>query len=537
MKVSNVALVMSAVLMIAGCGSKNNNSQPQESLSVKVEEKKPSVDTSKEEADGKQTFRSETFGNEGFWTDAARLPQGMMAAQLTPMGLLKLGLSFNTQALSPELARDLKRELVKEGMNGQLLNDPKMTVKLLNSNAVIGLVAKDTNKDGRVDLKNGDKLGVSCVLCHGVTDKSLFDLQSGGSIGVQVDGPAVHRLNLGALLSSASNTRAFFPLAQIKDEDGLSIGRAPSERGLDKHSSEAEFDAYFSNTTFYPVGSVDDTLDGIGNPLRNSPAFRADLSAPYGAAGEFAELNQYTNHIYTGFMDPTNMLTSAGKKFLERVSGTLGLRLSEEYAAILAETGVKDYPFVKGQNLTSDSTMNSLMGTRMEESKLQNLKIYLTKLRSPKGVAMEKNSVSRGAEVFKSGKVGCTSCHNADQTTAVMKDIVNMNVIWKGDNPVAFRKRDNLVHPLQNTAASTYDDKMIVMNASMRGLNRGVAMPLLMDLAKKPAFLHDGSVPSLYKLLDPARGDNVPHAYYVEGANDRNDVVAYLKSLDDETTK
>ena len=28
---------------------------------------------------GKEVFRSETFGNEAFWTDAVRLPQGVMA--------------------------------------------------------------------------------------------------------------------------------------------------------------------------------------------------------------------------------------------------------------------------------------------------------------------------------------------------------------------------------------------------------------------------------------------------------------------------
>lgn len=40
---------------------------------------------------GQQVFRFETFGNEGFWTNAVRLQQGMMNKTLTPLQALKLG--------------------------------------------------------------------------------------------------------------------------------------------------------------------------------------------------------------------------------------------------------------------------------------------------------------------------------------------------------------------------------------------------------------------------------------------------------------
>ena len=42
---------------------------------------------------GKQVFRFETFGNEGFWTDAVRLPAGIAAKHVTPLQALQLGLS------------------------------------------------------------------------------------------------------------------------------------------------------------------------------------------------------------------------------------------------------------------------------------------------------------------------------------------------------------------------------------------------------------------------------------------------------------
>jgi len=47
---------------------------------------------------------------------------------------------------------------------------------------------------------------------------------------------------------------------------------------------------------------------------------------------------------------------------------------------------------------------------------------------------------------------------------------------------------------------------MAVVNASIRGDIRGTALSLLPDLARKPVFLHDNSVPTLDNLLDPGRG-------------------------------
>ena len=81
-------------------------------------------------------------------------------------------------------------------------------------------------------------------------------------------------------------------------------------------------------------------------------------------------------------------------------------------------------------------------------------------------------------------------------------------------------------------ANSVFDDKWAVVNASIRGEKRGVAMPLLLDLARKPNFLHDSSVPNLERLLDPARGRSAPHPFYVSGKVQRADLAMYLRGLD-----
>jgi hypothetical protein len=80
----------------------------------------------------------------------------------------------------------------------------------------------------------------------------------------------------------------------------------------------------------------------------------------------------------------------------------------------------------------------------------------------------------------------------------------------------------------------TFDDKAIIVEAGNRNQPRGAALPLLMDLARKPSFLHDDSVKSLDALLDPAaRPVGSPHAFYVTDPAERALVVKFLKSLDD----
>ena len=72
---------------------------------------------------------------------------------------------------------------------------------------------------------------------------------------------------------------------------------------------------------------------------------------------------------------------------------------------------------------------------------------------------------------------------------------------------------------------------MAVVNASLRGLERGTALPLLLDLDRKPVFLHDDTVPSLDALFDSSRGAEAPHPFYLSDTNQRNDVVTFLRSL------
>lgn len=513
---------VSSLGLFVACGKDNDNGEPDRTIQLE-----------KSRANGQRVFRMETFGNEGFWTDAARLPAGIVAAKLTPVQALKTGLSVNVDALDPATQKAVADEIAKDGTAGPILNDFETTVKLLNANAVIGVVVRDSNGDGIFDIRKGDKVGVSCAMCHAVTDHSVFDTKTGGSIGKQVDGPAVHNINVGAILALADNSRAFFPMAQLKNAEGKSVGRAPSKAGLTKDSNEAAFDAYFGNPDFYPVGMFDDTVDGNGNPVHNTPMFRADLSAPFGSGGELTQVDHFSNTVFTVLFDMTNLTTPGGRAFLETAAGAGGVALANDYKYVLDQTGVTGYPYVKATTEGMPGDGRTLIGLRVDDAALLDMTAYLQSLRSPAGVIDDQAAVDRGRNVFLNANNKCTACHGANQSRAVPANIVPMLAIFPGDSPVLLGNRgDKAESPIIDSPAQTFDDKMIIINASLRGLVRGSALPLLMDLNRKPVFLHDNSVPSLEKLFDRARGPSVPHPFYVDGA-DRADLIQFLKSLDD----
>ena len=480
---------------------------------------------------GKTVFRFETFGNEGFWTDAVRLPQGLAAAKVTPMQALNMGLSINTERLDEKTIAALKSEIQAKGTSGPLLNSYATTVKLLNANAVIGMVVIGPDGLEKPDIRAGAKAGVSCVLCHATTDHSVLKIDGGGSMGVEIDGPANHEINMGGLFAMAKNTKALFPMAQIKGADGKSIGRAPSDQGLTKDSTEAEFDAYFGNPVYYPRGMFDDTVDGNGNPMHNTPMFRADLSAPFGSAGELETVEQFSNTVYTVLLDMTDLTTAGGKAFLHKAAGKAGDQLAKDYAEILKGTRVAKFPYVRSRSGGMPGTQDTLIGLRVDDQKLSDEAAYLKSLRSPAGVILDAVTTNRGRKVFASAQ--CTSCHGASQSVPVATTIFPLSQIFPGDRPTVLAPRDTPLSPVEDTPGNTFDDKMIVINASLRGSIRGSALPLLMDLARKPVFLHDNSVATLDDLLSSSRGMLAPHPFYVDAAPDRADLIAFLNSLDD----
>ena len=524
-----LGLSCAAMAVLAACGGRNDTDTGSDGP---ASAEAPVVHAAGNPVNGKQVFRFETFGNERFWTDALRLQQGVMATRVTPLQALRLGLMVDSDALDAATVATITAESKTDlsPAKAPVLNDPATTIALINANAIIGIVAKDSANEGVIDIRRGSKTGASCAICHTITDGSVFSMPGGGSIGKRLDGRANHVLNFGTLVATALNSRAYYPVLQLalNANGGKTLGRAPT--GLTPTSTEAEVDAYLSNPAFYPIGSFDDTVDGNGDPQHNAALFRTDLAAPWGTEGGIARLDNFSNLVYTALLDPTNLTTPGGRAFLRKFGGTAaGNEIADGYVQVLTATGVTGYPYVIAAASPLAGTEDAPTGVRVDNTKLIDMNGYLNSLQAPPGIVADAAAGARGRALFRQS---CTACHNVDQSKPVPAFTVPMKTIFPGDNPIVLlAMRDPPFNPILDTPGSIYDDKAAVVNASQRGGIRGSVMPLLLDLARKPNYLHDNSVPTLDNLLDPSRGASSPHPFYFSAPSDRADMVEFLRGL------
>jgi hypothetical protein len=194
---------------------------------------------------------------------------------------------------------------------------------------------KAPGNTGTLNLAAGDTVGLTCAACHSISDNSVLGptpaLKITGSIGKEIDGPANHAIEVGAILAVANRSLAYYPMLQqqFKTLGNATIGRGNGPGLLTTATllpTEAQVDAYLTGTDkngrrYYPVGQFDALPDGIGNPTHIPALFRPDLSAPWGAAGDFDLLDDFNNFVYTVSLDPTSILTPGGREFLHIIAG------------------------------------------------------------------------------------------------------------------------------------------------------------------------------------------------------------------------
>jgi cytochrome c5 len=131
-------------------------------------------------AQGKQTFRFDTYGDETFWTDTLRIHEVIEGA-VSPVVALSVGLKVDADVLPPGILQTAD------------LNSPATTVALLKLNAVVGL-------QGTVETVNGKdtltRVGITCALCHSTVNNSAAP-----GIGQRLDGWPNLDLNPGAIIA------------------------------------------------------------------------------------------------------------------------------------------------------------------------------------------------------------------------------------------------------------------------------------------------------------------------------------------------
>src|SRR6185437_867845 len=219
-------------------------------------------------AQGRHTFRFDTFGDEAFWGDTLKLHQaiegsgfGGVGPGISPRMALGLGLKVDADALS--------------GINGRLqsgqmdLDSPATTLALLKANAIVGLTGF-FNKDG--SLKS---VGIQCALCHSTVDNSVAF-----GIGRRLDGWANRDLDVGKIIASAPD------LSSVATLLGVSI---PTLKTVLQSWGPGKFDAelFLDGKAFNPQQVSHGVVTGTNVPGATL------IPNAYGLAG-------FNQHTWTG---------------------------------------------------------------------------------------------------------------------------------------------------------------------------------------------------------------------------------------------
>src|SRR5260370_11748820 len=193
-------------------------------------------------ADGRQTFRFDTFGDETFWGDALQLHRaiagernGGIGPGVSPKTALSVGLKVDADALPDAL----KKQLAAGKVN---LDDPATTIALLKLNAVVGVTAFTTPESG---VKS---MGIQCAFCHSTVDNSFAP-----AIGNRLDGSANRDLNVGAIVSLAPNLKPFTDLLGV---DVTTVKKVLASWGPGRYDAELDKDG----KAFRPDGGQAGTL-------------------------------------------------------------------------------------------------------------------------------------------------------------------------------------------------------------------------------------------------------------------------------------
>jgi len=148
-------LVAGSILCMVGCEKpKPPQSTDSAGTGVTADSTKGGDDLSPTNvADGQRVFRFETFGDEQFWTDTARMHE-VVQKSVSPATALSVGLKVDADAIPPDVAAAIKAGKVD-------LKDPATTVTLLKLNAVVGLKGTVSTVNGKDSLT---RLGITCAL-------------------------------------------------------------------------------------------------------------------------------------------------------------------------------------------------------------------------------------------------------------------------------------------------------------------------------------------------------------------------------------
>lgn len=254
------ALALTGLLALAACtprGASDDTARMATGAGPATDDRSPQT-----LAEGQRIFRFETFGDEQFWTDTARMHE-VVQQSVSPATALKVGLKVDADAIPADVAQAIKDGRVD-------LNSPATTVTLLKLDAVVGLKGTVTTVNGKDTLT---QLGITCALCHSTVDNSFSP-----GIGRRQDGWPNRDLNVGAIIA-------------------LSPAITPVQKAMYSSWGPGKYDPRYN-------------LDGKSTPLVLPPAYGLAQvkNETYTAEGPISYWNAYVAitqmHGHGNFSDP-----------------------------------------------------------------------------------------------------------------------------------------------------------------------------------------------------------------------------------------
>lgn len=331
--------------------------------------------------EGEQIFRFDTFADQAFWGDTLHLQRAIEGAALggvgpgvSPKTALAVGLKVDVDALPKSLVEQIEKGRVN-------LDDPAVTVALLQLNAVVG-VTGIFDSAGKLQ-----SMGIQCALCHSTVDNSIPALCAGqitpnpgtGCIGHRLDGWPNRDLNVGAIVALAPNLR---PVAKLLNTDQATVRSVLNSWGPGKFDAELLLDG----KAFNPEQITDGVVTGthVSGASLIPPAFGL------GGVNLHTWIGWGSVPHWNAFVANLEM-HGKGRFFDPRLDN------SEQFP-IAAANGFGDLPHI---NPDDDQIT----------PKLAALQMYQLAIPAPKPtVPFNKDAAERGDALF-SGKAGCNGCH------------------------------------------------------------------------------------------------------------------------------
>ena len=306
--------------------------------------------------EGRRIFRFDTFGDEAFWGDTLKLHTAIEGAQhggvgpgVSPATALAVGLKVDSDALSTDVLNAITHGRVN-------LNDPAVTLALLDANAVVGVTA---HRAGDGSLRS---IGIQCALCHSTVDDSVVP-----GIGRRLDGWPNRDLNVGAIIALSPDLSA---VANLLQTDQQTVRAVLNSWGPGKFDAQL----FLDGKAFRPDGKSAATL----------------LPAAFGLAG-------VNLHTYTGWGGVPHWNAFVANLEMHGSGTFVDARLEDPIQfPVAARAGFA--------NVRNDPDLIT--------SKLPALQFYQLSIPAPRPAhgTFDANAAKRGKAVF-NGAGRCATCH------------------------------------------------------------------------------------------------------------------------------